>query len=182
MKKMLFLAGEPGVGKSTVMKEFMQKFSPAWTVNKSFPLVPVMLPESGSIVVLGTYGDEIWGGTDRLSLSVQPKALEYVRSTSSDIVLEGDRLFTQSFLRAVLEEGEVALRVILLNATDLAIRARHKKRGDTQSQVFIKGRRTKIIRILHDPIIRSSIVQMRNETPADRLYIIKEMKNFLSND
>lgn len=165
MKRVIFIIGEPGVGKTTIMKRYMKFFK--WKKDESFPLVPCMRRSDGKVCILGTYGEEIWGGTDRLSLAVQPKAMEFIKKAECDIVLEGDRLNTPSFLHWLVEQPEIRLTIMVITARELTVKARHKQRGDHQSEVFIKGRRTKIARVCKDKKLAGLVKLFRNENHFD---------------
>lgn len=143
------LGGEPATGKSTVMVEAM-KLKAYWARFKD-GLVVGHVNERERMVVLGTYSEgESFPGTDRLSMAVQPAALKYLsglaRAGGWIVLFEGDRLFNLSFLLALVELGQVEATVLV--ASNLSLESRHAARGDSQRDGFLKGRRTKIARIL----------------------------------
>jgi retron-type reverse transcriptase len=58
------------------------------------------------------------------------------------IVFEGDRLFSATNLRYILDKYQT--RICILKQSEEALHKRHMARGDTQSEKFLKGRKTKI--------------------------------------
>ena len=82
MARVLAIGGPPGSDKSTLMKAFMQTraFVP---VFDAFPLVPYH--QHGNIYIIGKYErDEVFGGTDRLSMAVQPHAARFLGQLGPD--------------------------------------------------------------------------------------------------
>jgi len=135
------IIGVPGTGKSTLMKKFME--GKEWT-----PHTPVKLVQgytSGNMMLLGKYEEgEVFCGTDRLSMAVQPAVIEYLEGTPAPIVIfEGDRLNSVSFFEACKKAGH-EVRIIILNVSDEIREQRYKDRGSDQSEKFIKGRFTKV--------------------------------------
>ena len=101
--KVIAIGGEPGAGKSTLMKEILNKF--VWSkVYDSVKLVPYL--QYGNYYILGKYDEgETFSGTDRMSMAVQPEAIKFLASLDKDAVVlfYGDRLFTSSFLEHCVE-------------------------------------------------------------------------------
>ena len=94
--KLIYLIGLPGCGKSTVMKEFMSRYND-WVTNRPIDLLDSHT--SGNLRVLGKYEEgETFSGTDRLSMAVAPKAIEYYSEQRDEVVIgEGDRLNNGGF-------------------------------------------------------------------------------------
>jgi ABC-type dipeptide/oligopeptide/nickel transport system ATPase component len=141
------LIGEPASGKSTLAREILRVLGPP-TMDIPSKLVKGTI--HGPTYVIGLYPpEETFGGTDRLSMAVQPQAQEFIyglRSTGSRVFFEGDRLGNISFLNFIRECGR--LRVFVLQASETTKTYRHLLRGDTQKEKFLKGRKTKIANIL----------------------------------
>jgi molybdopterin-guanine dinucleotide biosynthesis protein len=92
--QVIAIGGEPGSGKTTLMKRLVEHFKvqPHYTEVK---LVPYL--QNGNIYVLGKYeDDQVFAGTDRMSMAVQPEAIKFLATLPADSVVlyEGDRLFT----------------------------------------------------------------------------------------
>ena len=153
--KMIYLIGLPGSGKSTLMKAFMAKMkdqmlecSPSteaiWTAERPIDLLDSHV--MGNIRVLGKYEEgETFSGTDKLSMAVSPKAIEWVNTKPDEYVMaEGDRLNSLKFFDAVKDACEDEFVIInLVVSTEERLR-RYKQRGSNQSDKFIQTVRTKI--------------------------------------
>lgn len=142
--KIVILAGEPATGKSTIMRRIL----PA--NKKRFKYGKVHGYMSGVTCYLGLYEGGVFDGTDRLAMSVQPHAKKLVQKlVKSDkcscIVFEGDRLFNDKFLSFLSSVADIKLFVIY--ASEETLHRRHKERKDNQSEVWLKGRKTKIDRL-----------------------------------
>ena len=79
-------------------------------------------------------------------MAVNKDFLRYVEMKKRHILFEGDRLFSLNNLRAINHLYQ--LRVIILKQDESTLHKRHRDRGDTQSEVFLKGRKTKVANIL----------------------------------
>ena len=98
--KVVAIFGEPGSGKSTLMRRVLCELGFAKdTLKEDFKLVPYHKHENK--YVLGKYEEgEVFAGTDRMSMAVQPEAIKFLDTLPNDSVVffEGDRLCTASFL------------------------------------------------------------------------------------
>ena len=138
--RVLYMIGLPGAGKSTVFSE-MTRGLDGLSVRKPIKFMEWWCRD-GTVVELGLRR-ESFSGTDSLAMNVQPTAVEWLRSDPYDYVMaEGDRLGNAKFFTAVSEFAD--LEVVLLEATDEMARARRTERGSEQSEVWLKGRRTKV--------------------------------------
>jgi len=137
--KLIYLIGMPGTGKSTVMKELMNGID--WERNKPIDLLESHVSEN--IRVLGKYEDgEVFSGTDRLSMAVAPKAIEWISTNPNEVIIgEGDRLNNKAFFEKAKELGE--LHIIQLTVSDEERERRYKERGSEQSDKFIQTVKTK---------------------------------------
>lgn len=140
-KKLIAIIGMPGTGKTTLMREWMS--TREWVQDK-----PIDLVEShvcGKIRVLGKYEDgQPFAGTDRLSMAVQPKVIEYLQHNDDDVIIfEGDRLTSKQVFSTAVDLG-YDVRIIELVVSDSERERRYKVRGSEQSENFISGRRTKV--------------------------------------
>jgi uridine kinase len=131
------LGGEPASGKTTLLKRIRKNF-PNLVEFKNGLVRGEYCPNS-LVYFVGVFDDTMFEGTDKLSLSVQPSFIEFVRNTpNAKIVFEGDRLFNASVF-------EQLKSVIFILDIDKDIHAqRHAQRGHEQNETFLKGRKTKI--------------------------------------
>jgi len=138
--KLIYLIGMPGTGKSTVMKSFMERHTP-WEKDKPAELLETHV--SGNIRILGKYEDgETFSGTDRLSMAVAPKAIEWLSTEPDEIIVgEGDRLNNKAFFEMARDLGE--LHIIQLTVSDEERERRYKERGSEQPEKFIQTVKTK---------------------------------------
>lgn len=148
MSKLIAIIGMPGTGKTTVMRKWME--SRQWKAERPIDLLDSHVSEDG-IRVLGKYEEgETFAGTDRLSMAVQPKAIEFLTSTKDDVIIfEGDRLSSINFLREAVKQGH-KLDIIHLHVSDEERERRYAERGSEQDEKFISGRRTKVANICEE--------------------------------
>ena len=141
----LILGGRPGSGKSAAVKRILQGYSGELENIKPTKLVNAVYVPSQKLHVLGKYDEgETFPGTDRLSMAVQPKAVEWIGANRDEkILLEGDRLFNSKFVSTLLEAG-IDVHVWILECSEEALQNRYKQRGSNQSEKFLKGRATKV--------------------------------------
>lgn len=144
----VYIVGEPGAGKSTLMRALTAGVA---RLRRAKPFAHDLLvnEETGRPV-----GIEIgaahptFPGTDRLSMSVQPRAIEWVQGEPTPLLLgEGDRLATRGFLGA-LAGCSTQLSVVWLDVPEEVAAARRAARGTKQSETWVIGRRTKVARLV----------------------------------
>ncbi len=162
--RIIAIGGEPASGKTTLMRALLGKLKQAHTEHIPFKAGLIRGHKFASprgdvpwVVVLGVYDTgEVFEGTDKLSMSVQPAAKKFIDDCDDDLVVifEGDRLFNKSFLQhCIAKVGESNITATVLYTDAESTEARHKARGDSQTATFLKGRRTKINNIVADPSI-----------------------------
>lgn len=160
--KVVGLIGEPASGKSTVMRAVLSGLDSTYTSFKYRLVVGRQYPRN--LYVLGIYDDRnVFGGTDRLSMAVQPDAIRFLSKVPpcSTVLFEGDRLTRAGFLQAAAAAGN--LKLFLLEASPDEKKRRHKDRNDTQPPQFQRSRATLVANIAaHFPVER-----LRNERPAN---------------
>jgi molybdopterin-guanine dinucleotide biosynthesis protein len=158
--KLIGVVGEPATGKTTLVRAVLQRLGGNYTLFK-YRLVYGRQYPSG-LFVLGIYRDgETFGGTDRLSMAVQPDAVRFLKKVPAQaiVLFEGDRLTRAGFLKAA---GSDLLLFVLEASPDEKTR-RHRERADTQAVTFHRSRATLIERIAQDfPAVR-----LRNDSLTD---------------
>lgn len=138
--KLIAMAGEPAVGKTTIFKGLRERM-PQVRKKFKFGLVRGLSNEDMSTLIIGVYDGSTFEGSDKLSMGVQPdfvKLLKKMQDRDVTIYLEGDRLTNASLFRQFPAEG------ILVRADEDIVDQRHKKRNDSQQDKFIKAKRTKV--------------------------------------
>ena len=171
--KIVAIGGEPGSGKTTLIKEILSAKN--WTKKyDAFKLVPYLQYEN--CYILGKYDDgEVFSGTDRMSMAVQPEAIKFLASLPKDSILlfEGDRLFTSSFLEHCLENYD--LQIFHLKTNEFVREERYKLRGSNQDKTWLQGRETKISNIMSNMALMFNTVRFKNNNKEDQLKIVKDI-------
>jgi len=140
MPNLIAIGGIPAVGKTTIIKQFFYNYK-NW---KSFKFKKLYghYNEQLNLIILGKYIDnELFSGTDKLSMAVQPDFEEFIDKEKPpyNILFEGDRLFNIKTLQKVKDKMTLQVYIVTSNNTI----QRHINRNDSQSEKFIKGRVTK---------------------------------------
>ena len=169
--KIVAIGGEPGSGKTTLIKEILSAKN--WTKKyDAFKLVPYLQYEN--CYILGKYDDgEVFSGTDRMSMAVQPEAIKFLASLdpSSIVIYEGDRLFTASFLEHCVDNYDC--EIIYLETDKSTREERYKERGSAQNETWLQGRETKISNIMANMALMFNTVRFKNNNKEDQLKIVE---------
>jgi dephospho-CoA kinase len=171
--KVFAIGGEPGAGKTTLMKEIIKHYGVEPKYD-AFKLVPYL--QKGNIYVLGKYEEgEVFSGTDRMSMAVQPEAIKFLASLKpgATVFFEGDRLFTSSFLEDCLNKYD--LKIIYLSTHKLVREERYKERGSNQNETWLQGRETKISNIMTNMTLMFNTYKYENNTLEDQGYILENI-------
>lgn len=158
-----YFIGEPGVGKSTLVKELTKGFKTRTAVNDKPFRNLAYLNEDFKVVARQLGGlDPQYPGTDRLSMSVQPKAIQWLTTAPAPFVFgEGDRLATKGFLDA-LEANCEEWRLIVCVASAATMGKRREARGSNQDPKWLVGRKTKIRNLTDAFVERAWFVDMED--------------------
>jgi Cdc6-like AAA superfamily ATPase len=140
MKTIFGIIGAPGTGKTTLMKHWMENWE--WVHHRTGQLDHYV---SGDLIVLGVYPDgEVFGGTDKLSMSIAPQVEEFLDNNEDKVILfEGDRLNSKKFFQTVLDKGW-NLKIIALDTSDEERERRYEERGSDQDPTWLQGRISKV--------------------------------------
>lgn len=139
--KLVYVIGEPGVGKSTLMAGLTGSWQ---AVPYDKPVPHILYPERAALQL----GREraFFAGTDAMALDVQPRAVEFLRGRPAAVVLgEGDRLGNRRFFHAVSRFCD--LRVVWLVGPRVAAERREARAlaiGREQDAAWAAGRRSKV--------------------------------------
>jgi len=167
--RVIAIGGEPGAGKSTLMKILLNVFEMTPKFD-SVKLVPYHKSPNKEYYILGKYEDgEVFSGTDRMSMAVQPEAVKFLGSLPDNaiVLFEGDRLFTTSFLEHCVDNYDTN---IIYLSTDKSIREeRYKERGSNQNETWLQGRETKISNILSNMSLMFNTEKMPNNNEEDKM-------------
>lgn len=182
MVKVIYIAGVPAVGKSSLLFDLIAELfgydDVTDAVVKKHGKCRYMESEDGKYKVLGIYDFGRFCGTDRLSMAVIDDAIDFIkalqyRQEKCVVFAEGDRLFNARFL------SEARATVLVLDANETVLQYRHKLRGDSQSNTFLKRCRTKV----ENFIKRYNCMRIWNNTQDDHNrilnYLVKTAKEYV---
>lgn len=146
MKTVIGIIGAPGTGKTTLMKQWMERWD--WEYHRTGQLDHYV---SGDLVVLGVYPEgETFGGTDKLSMSIAPQVVEFLDNNQDKIILfEGDRLNSKKFFQEVLDKGW-NLRIVALDVPKEERERRYEERGSEQDPTWLQGRISKVENVIEE--------------------------------
>jgi hypothetical protein len=138
VSRLLYLIGIPGSGKSTLLKAALEGL----TGEQVAKPVPHFRYERGAQI--GVVRKD-FPGTDGLSMSIQPRVLDWLQSGEAplNLVAEGDRLGTVSFFTAARLFCDL-FSVVYLDTPERVAAARRWMRGSRQDPAWVAGRLTKV--------------------------------------
>lgn len=149
MSKILFVVGEPGVGKSTLVDHAFGKLERVELDHRvAGGPMRELLWHDGELVGcelgrrMGKH-PEGYPGTDTMSQTAIVGVDEWLRAGADDlrfVLLEGTRLMNKRFVTAAIEGGHT-LDLFYLYGPEVA-RARREERGSNQNPQWLKGRQT----------------------------------------
>ena len=171
VRKLIAVGGSPGTGKTTLFRKFMEdkNFQPLEPAK----LVSAMYNPDLDLYVLGKYEDgEVFAGTDRLSMAVQPAVQEWIASHNCNVLFEGDRIFNQSFLEFDMSLPDTDLQIVFLSAPKTVLEQRYKDRGSDQSEQFLRGRETKYNNLLSNFDLMPYITEFANTTYEEQAKVL----------
>ena len=180
MVRVIAMGGEPATGKTTLMFKLIS-MADDWRIVKPQKLLDAMYSEKLNLYILGKYetGDNVFQGTDRLSMAVQPDAIAFFESLeNSNVIFEGDRLFNGKMLDRLSELFPNDFKVLILTASHNTKEQRHVDRKDDQDDKFKNSRATKISNIMGSLTLMDYIETMVNENLDDQTKIIDNIKKF----
>ena len=180
MVKVIAMGGEPATGKTTLMFKLISMADDQQTV-KPQKLLDAMYSKKLNLYILGKYENDgnVFQGTDRLSMAVQPDAVAFFESLNEgNIIFEGDRIFNGKMLDRLSELFPNDFKVLILTASHNTKEQRHVDRKDDQDDKFKNSRATKISNIMGSLTLMDYIETMVNENLDDQAKIINYIKKF----
>lgn len=176
----IFIAGVPASGKSTLFKRIREEL---FNDSSAFKHGSCRGIESkdGRYKMLGVFDGSMFEGTDRLSMTVIGDSIEYIKTLQNDetryvVFVEGDRLFNYRFL------SETRAKLFLIDANEKVLKYRHNKRGDSQTEKFIRSRRTKV----ENFVSKYNVKRIWNNTIEDQTrifeYLMSISKDYLKSN
>lgn len=160
-RKLIAVGGSPGTGKTTLFRKFME--GKQFDAVEPAKLVSAMYNTERDLYILGKYEEgELFAGTDRLSMAVQPAMQEWIASHNCNVLFEGDRIFNQSFLEFAMSLPDTDLQIVFLQAPKDILEQRYKDRGSDQSEQFLRGRETKYSNLLSNFDLMPYITEFKN--------------------
>ena len=144
--KAIYLIGEPGVGKSTVIRELYpnMRATTAIRLNKQLWGQPLKRGHITAGVMLGKER-EGFTGTDALGMSVNPDAIEWANSKHPYrfIIGEGARLANIAFLTALNKNTNLTVAYLVADNAAQRREQRSERLGtELQAESWVKGRKT----------------------------------------
>lgn len=180
MIRVLAVGGEPATGKSTLMFNLIS-MADDWQIVKPQKLLDAMYSKKLNLYILGKYENDgnVFQGTDRLSMAVQPDAVAFFESIeNANVIFEGDRLFNGKMLDKLQELFPNDFKILILSVKDSTLDQRHIDRKDDQDDKFKNSRKTKISNIMGSLTLMDYIEVMVNESFEDQAKIIGYIKKF----
>jgi energy-coupling factor transporter ATP-binding protein EcfA2 len=137
VKHFIYIIGEPGSGKSTLVAALLKH--PGIAHDKPFAFI-----QYPGGIELGARREK-FSGTDALPMNVQPKVVEWLKGQLDETIVlgEGDRLANLSFFSAAQGAGYNLMVYHLWVPLHIG-EMRRKERGSDQNEAWIMGRITKI--------------------------------------
>ena len=170
MKNIIAVGGEPATGKTTLMWKIIDSATD-WQKIEPKKTLSAIRSESLNLTILGKYDrSEQFAGTDRLSMSVQPAATEFIKEATGNILFEGDRLFNRKFIDAIIS-CNCPYSLIYIEASPNELYNRHVDRKDTQTETFLKSRQTKYSNIVRSLDLMNIIYRFKNDNMNDQKII-----------
>ena len=167
------VGGLPATGKSTLVKAVVSRLG-GWDEFRRVNADPIRgyLNDGIGLLIIGLYGQETYSGTDRLSTTLQAPAVAFLSEAAANpslgirrVLFEGDRLFTESFVRGVQEDSRITLRMMVLTAAAETLKMRRLRRLSFQNESWIAGRATKLDRLM--TLFPDTFAAYPNETAVD---------------
>jgi len=174
MAHLAYIIGIPGAGKSTLTAATLQHLTPA---TRTTPFAHTVYRDTTGNIIAAQPGapHHTFPGTDRLSMGIQPHALNWLNTQPAPVILaEGDRLGNLKFLTAAHTAGHTVTVIHLITPPDTAT-ARRATRTTQPHETWVTGRHTKIRNIVtrwaHDLITLDGTAPPDHNAATLRAYL-----------
>lgn len=161
--RMIYLVGQPGAGKSTLMRELT---GPLIRVPCDLPVAHDRLAilSTGAVIAAEIGKQRInFGGTDALASAIIDKAAPWLETKPYPVLLgEGARLGNLRFIDAAVRAGyAVTLGLVDHDQAESWRLARSRELGRFQSESWVRGRRTSSVNLADNVEARFNSSQVR---------------------
>ena len=178
MRRILGLVGEPGTGKTSLFRKFIEQYK--WENTEPVKLVPAMYCKDTNTYILGKYDEnEVFAGTDKMSMACQPQVIDFISNSDANILFEGDRLTNMKFFDFLIGLPETELKIVILTVPQNVMNERYSERGSEQSDTFLKGRKTKINNIRGNFEYMDYIEVFENKNLDDQSKILEYINSYI---
>ena len=146
--KIVYYIGQPGTGKTTLMRSILSEYSKAEEPEfVKEGLVTYHRFNTQKVIILGKYDEGTFAGTDTWSKGVGPKFRQWLidnRETYQDwgCFGEGERLSNAPNMDAMF--AEESMKLVCLEVSEEELERRRAARNNTQDPKWMKGMRTRI--------------------------------------
>ena len=174
----IMIGGVPCSGKSTLTRNILSEMG---SYIECEPMKLFACQKYDDVLVVGRYGDNTFGGTDRLSYGTINKFRDFIDQESpkhKHIFLEGDRFFRAKDIEWLLDNHDAKVYILTVNAEEE--KRRHVERQDTQTEKWLQGRRSQISNIQTNFMLMGRIDIRQNETMQDSENIKREILEWIT--
>ena len=180
--------GEPATGKSRIMKAVMNELNEKPIVTNlkmDKHTIKLTLFIDNNVTVIGHYlPGEKFGGTDRLSMSIQPTMEIYLKNeidkgSETTILFEGDRLFNKKFISYIKGLYHVQSFFFIVDCREHIKHERHAAR-DNQDESWLRGRATKVNNVRNEFDLVAVYNNIESDIPNIVDFILKARNNMLA--
>jgi hypothetical protein len=157
------IGGVPNSGKTTLVRDYALMGKRCLETvpclrNGRFVRLGIKYHRCDNFIVLGDYTGDVFDGTDKLDMSVQPTIIDWIKAKRTNVLFEGARLFNRTFLK------ELPGLYIILDVDPVELERRRQTRR--HNNTFLKTMETKFNNL--DGIGIGGLIHMNNNDEKDR--------------